>query len=414
MPIKGMLSCARRWPAAARFWHTWVAARGSLRHTWTTMNLIDPRTAIVLISAMSAMMALVLYALKRSYPPSIHGLGHWSQALLVIVGGGILAASRGKLPEVLTTAVPNFLLSWGVYGLYAGTQRFHGVRPHTLRWLGTVGAVVLATMWFTWGDPDYSARLRLMAALMAVIFARHAWFIVQQGMESFSRWLTVAVLTYIAAVQVVRLVTTFLWPTGDTILDATPQQALFIASFSVSVLLFSVGAVLMAGDRLRTELEHLATRDSLTNTLTRRYMDEACAIELERCQRTGQSLAFLIMDLDRFKAINDTYGHQVGDRVLVEFAAKVQRQLRRKELLGRFGGEEFVLVLPHTDLAAALQVAERIRAACVPGENEVGCTVSIGVTASLPEGDSLDKLLSRADAALYEAKNAGRNRVVAG
>lgn len=84
------------------------------------MNLIDPRTAIVLISAMSAMMALVLYALKRSYPPSIHGLGHWSQALLVIVGGGILAASRGKLPEVLTTAVPNFLLSWGVYGSTLG------------------------------------------------------------------------------------------------------------------------------------------------------------------------------------------------------------------------------------------------------------------------------------------------------
>ena len=378
------------------------------------MNLIDPRTAIVLISAMSALMALVLYALKRSYPPGIQGLGHWSQALLIIVGGGILAASRGKLPEILTTVVPNFLLSWGVYRLYAGTQRFHDVQPHTLRWLGMIGAVVLATAWFTWGDPNYSARLRLMAALMAAIFARHAWFIVQRGMGSFSRWLTVAVLTYIAAVQVVRLATTFIWPAGDTILDATPQQALFIASFSVSVLLFSVGAVLMAGDRLRAELEHLATRDSLTNTLTRRYMDEACAIELERCQRTGQSLAFLIMDLDRFKAINDTHGHQMGDRVLVDFAAKVQGQLRRKELLGRFGGEEFVLVLPQTTLDEALKVAERIRKACMPGDQEIGCTVSIGVTASLPECDSLDKLLARADAALYEAKNAGRNRVVAG
>jgi diguanylate cyclase (GGDEF)-like protein len=378
------------------------------------MNLIDPRTAIVLISAMSALMALVLYALKRSYPPGIQGLGQWSQALLIIVGGGILAASRGKLPEIFTTVVPNFLLSWGVYGLYAGTQRFHGVQPRTLRWLGIVGGVVLATAWFTWGDPNYSARLRLMAALMAAIFARHAWFIVQRGIGSFSRWLTVAVLAYIAAVQVLRLVTTFIWPAGDTILDATPQQALFIASFSVSVLLFSVGAVLMAGDRLRAELEHLATRDSLTNTLTRRYMDEACAIELERCQRTGQSLAFLIMDLDRFKAINDTHGHQMGDRVLVDFAAKVQGQLRRKELLGRFGGEEFVLVLPQTTLDEALRVAERIRIACIPGDHEIGCTVSIGVTASLPQGDSLDKLLARADAALYEAKNAGRNRVVAG
>lgn len=378
------------------------------------MNVIDPRTAIVLLSAMSGLMALVLYALKRSYPPSIGGLGNWSQALVFIVGGGILAASRGKLPEVLTTAAPNFLLGWGVYWLYAGSQRFYGVRPATLRWLGIVGAITAGTAWFTWGDPDYVTRLRLMAALMAVTFGLHARFIVRQGLGSFSRWLTAGALTFITVVQLARLVTTVFWPSGDTILDSSPQHALFIASFSLSVLLFSVGTVLMAGDRLRAELEHLATRDSLTNTLTRRYMDEACSIELERASRAGQSLAFLMMDLDHFKVINDTYGHQVGDRVLVEFAAKVQSRLRKKELLGRFGGEEFALLLPNTPLDAALQVAERIRTACIPQGEEVGCTVSIGVTLSLPHDDSLDKMLARADAALYQAKNTGRNRVVVG
>lgn len=378
------------------------------------MNVIDTRTAIVLLSAMSALMALVLYALKRSYPPSIRGLGSWSQALVVIVAGGILAASRGKLPEVLTTAVPNFLLGWGVYGLYAGTQRFHEVAPATARWLGVVGAVVAATAWFTWGDPDYATRLRLMTGLMAVVFGMHAVFIVRQGLDSFSRWLAASVLVGIAAVQVVRLVTTFIWAPGNTILDASPQHAVYIASFSVSVLLFSVGAVLMAGDRLRAELEHLATRDSLTNALTRRYMDEACARELERSRRTGQPLAFLMMDLDHFKAVNDTHGHQVGDRVLVEFVAKVQRQLRKTDLLGRFGGEEFALVLPGTALEPALTVAERIRKACIPRDGEVGCTVSIGVTLSLPENDTLDKMLARADSALYQAKHSGRNRVVAG
>jgi len=378
------------------------------------MNVIDTRTAIVLLSAMSALMALVLYALKRSYPASIGGLGSWAQALAVIVAGGILAASRGQLPEVFTTMVPNFLLGWGVYGLYAGSQRFHGVAPDTLRWLGIVGAVVLATAWFTWGDPDYAARLRLMVALMAVVFSLHAAFIIRRGLGSFSRGLVATVLVCIAAVQVVRLASTFVWPPGNTILDASALHAFFIATFSVSVLLFSVGAVLMAGDRLRAELEQLATRDSLTNTLTRRYMDEAFAAELERSRRSGQPLAFLMMDLDHFKAVNDTHGHQVGDRVLVEFAAKVQRQLRKSDLLGRFGGEEFALVLPNTSREAALQVAERIRAACVPQAGEVGCTVSIGLTLGQPENDTLDKLLARADAALYQAKNTGRNRVAVG
>ena len=378
------------------------------------MTAIDPRTAIVLISAMSTLMALVLHALKRSYPPSVRGLGTWSKALLVIVVGGILAASSGNLPDFFTTALPNFLLCWGVFLLYAGTQRFHGLRPRTWHWLGVVSAVVLATMWFTWIDPNYAARLRLVAALLGVMFGVHAWLIVQQGMGSFSRWLTVGALTYIAVVQVVRVVTTFFWPTGDTILNATPQHTLFIASFSVSVLLFSVGAVLMAGDRLRAELEHLATRDSLTNTLTRRYMDEACTTELARCHRTGHTMALLMMDLDHFKTINDTHGHQTGDRVLIEFAAKVHHLLRKNDLFGRFGGEEFVLLLPDTALDAALQVAERIRTAAIPSPNEVGCTVSIGITLSQPTHDTLDKLLARADAALYQAKNTGRNRVVVG
>src|SRR3989344_1019610 len=317
------------------------------RQTGTTMNVIDPRTAIVLISAMSALMALVLWALKRSYPPSIQGLGQWAQALLIIVVGGILAASRGQLPEILTTAVPNFLLCWGVYGLYAGTQRFYGVRPATRRWLAGTVAVTLGTLWFALGDPSYTARLRLVTALLAVMFAVHAWFIVRQGMGSFSRWLTVGVIVYIAVIQLVRLATTFFLPMGGTILS-------------------------------------------------------------------GQPLAMLMLDLDHFKTINDTHGHQAGDRVLVEFAAKVQRCLRSKDLLGRFRGEEFALLLPNTPLDAALQVAERIRAACVPQGNEVGCTVSIGVTLSLPQNDSMDKLLARADAALYEAKNTGRNRGVAG
>jgi diguanylate cyclase (GGDEF)-like protein len=375
------------------------------------MSYFDPRTAIVLISAMSALMALVLYALRRSYPKSIQGLDSWALALLVILGGGLLAASRGALPTLVTTVVPNFLLSWGVYLLYRATQRFYGVRPRMRLWFIVIAGVVLVTAWFTWGNPDYAARLRLVAVLMAILFGRHAWFIYRQGTLTFAKGLSVGVLTFISMVQVVRLITTFIWSTGDTILDTAPQHALFIASFSVSILLFSVSAVLMAGDRLRAELEHLATRDSLTNALTRRCMDEACTTELARSKRTGRPLALMLLDLDHFKAINDTHGHQTGDRVLVAFAASVQSLLRKNDLLGRFGGEEFVVLLPETSLDAAIQVAERIRAANAPTAEAIGCTVSIGVTTSQLGLDTMDTLLARADAALYEAKNEGRNRV---
>jgi diguanylate cyclase (GGDEF)-like protein len=140
-------------------------------------------------------------------------------------------------------------------------------------------------------------------------------------------------------------------------------------------------------------------------------MNEACHQELERSRRHGRSMALLIMDLDHFKSINDSYGHQAGDRVLVNFVARVNALLRRPDQLGRFGGEEFVALLPDTSLDEALVVAERIRATCALTEHTPSCTVSIGITTNRLDNDSVDTLLTRADVALYRAKARGRNRV---
>lgn len=169
--------------------------------------------------------------------------------------------------------------------------------------------------------------------------------------------------------------------------------------------------VLLAAERLHTEVAYLASHDSLTNALTRRHMNEVCARELVRSQRNGQSMALLIMDLDHFKAVNDTYGHQRGDQVLVDFVSKVNGLLRRPDQLARFGGEEFVALLPETSLQEALLVAERIREACAQPGTDPRCTVSVGVTTNLTANDSVDSLMARADAAMYRAKAKGRNRV---
>ncbi len=138
-------------------------------------------------------------------------------------------------------------------------------------------------------------------------------------------------------------------------------------------------------------------------------MNEAVAQELERSRRQGRDLSLLAMDLDHFKSINDTYGHQAGDRVLIEFVADVKTLLRRHDQLGRFGGEEFVVLLPETNPDTALAIAERIRV--MMATRKSGCTVSIGVTSRLNDSDTVDALLARADAAMYRAKSNGRNRV---
>ncbi len=165
-----------------------------------------------------------------------------------------------------------------------------------------------------------------------------------------------------------------------------------------------------------TELERLANHDSLTGALARRRFFELANLEHERSRRYGRLFSILIIDLDHFKKINDTFGHAAGDVVLRTAVEYMSNILRSNDLLGRYGGEEFLILLPETTHAGAQIIAERIRQAVasksVDYENtSISITGSVGL-ASLQEGESIAQIVNRADAALYAAKQTGRNRVV--
>ncbi|MEW6164763.1 MAG: diguanylate cyclase [Pseudomonadota bacterium] len=167
---------------------------------------------------------------------------------------------------------------------------------------------------------------------------------------------------------------------------------------------------------MEAELTRLATTDALTGVANRRQFIASAEAELARVQRFAQPAALLMLDLDHFKRINDTRGHAAGDAVLVAFADAVRGMLRKVDSFGRIGGEEFAVLLPGTDMAAALKLAERLRLmtaalSVAAGEHAVVFTVSIGVALMRVEDASPDEAMARADAALYRAKQAGRNRV---
>jgi diguanylate cyclase (GGDEF)-like protein len=360
---------------------------------------------------MSAFMAVILFALKRSYPSTIKGLGGWAVALALVSVASVLASFLGQAPNFVAISIPRLLLPTGLFLTYAGTQRFFGVTPRYWPWLALIGSVVLVQMWFTFVEPSYVARLALSNALAACLFIAFANLMHKQGLSSFARILTMGVVLVMLAILTIRIATAFLWPVGQDLFDNSPQQLVYITSFSFCIVLLSVSLILLAAERLHSEVAYLASHDSLTNALTRRHMNEVCAAELARSQRSGRRMALLVMDLDHFKVINDTQGHQRGDKVLVDFVAMVNGLLRRPDQLGRFGGEEFVALLPETSLQEAMLVAERIRAACMAPGPQPRCTVSIGVSTNLDAGDSVDTVIARADAAMYRAKAKGRNRV---
>ena len=168
--------------------------------------------------------------------------------------------------------------------------------------------------------------------------------------------------------------------------------------------------------RMMVHLYRQATRDALTNMPNRRLLLERLKEEEARFRRTGKSMCLMILDLDRFKRVNDTYGHLIGDMVLQRFSEILKDCVRTEDIVGRYGGEEFLMVLPDTETSHAVEVAERIRSACEPASiltqsgQDVRFTVSIGV-AKLRAGESGVNALERADMALYRSKEEGRNRI---
>ena len=169
--------------------------------------------------------------------------------------------------------------------------------------------------------------------------------------------------------------------------------------------------------QMETELHRLATTDVLTQSSNRRHFFECANREFEQARLQGKPLAFLLLDIDNFKVINDTYGHPEGDKVLQRIAESGRTALRRGDLFGRIGGEEFAAVFPGCAPDMAMQVAERLqreiqRLSFSHDDQTFGITVSQGLTSLTPEDENLDSLFARADAAMYQAKRQGKNRII--
>lgn len=164
------------------------------------------------------------------------------------------------------------------------------------------------------------------------------------------------------------------------------------------------------------EIYRLTTVDGLTQVNNRRSFDETIEREISRCRRYGRTLSMVLIDVDHFKRINDTFGHLAGDAVLKEVASAIKKRIRKEDLLARYGGEEFAVLTPEVDHKGALAMAEKVRKVVEKHEFSfddeiIPVTISCGVSTLGKKSDSAEALVQRADEKLYEAKEAGRNQV---
>lgn len=206
----------------------------------------------------------------------------------------------------------------------------------------------------------------------------------------------------------------FLYKPQAELLEIIKANQIVLLKYLLGVLLL-VAFLIYRNHQLRLfnlKLEHIAQFDQLTGIYNRKRLDEALAYEIERFFRYSQSFSVIMVDIDNFKDVNDSYGHQVGDKVIMQIATILSDQIRVTDTLGRWGGEEFMLICPETGTDDTMQLAEKLRRAV---EEQVFATVghqtaSFGF-ATYKKGDKVNDVIKRADDALYDAKERGRNRV---
>ena len=374
--------------------------------------------AMIIISSlmMAGSMALVGWGGRRD------GLARWAAALLINAIGHLLIMLRGQVPDVVSVVAGNMLLSCVFVGMIAAIYQFQG-RP--VRWLYLLAAPLAVTVFVSAFIGNFPARVTFVGlviglqsvwALVATLERRHAT--VGRG-----QWLLVAGLALEALVLGTRSMLALFTPeAGISILQSSVlQTATFMSTFSV-VLVSSVGFVFMSRDRTDENNRVMAALDPLTGVANRRSLIAALDRDVSRAIRMHEPIALMMVDIDHFKNVNDQYGHPAGDQVLCNVVNVLRQRVRSQDLVGRYGGEEFMVVLPDTGLPGAEQLARELCRAvqdlrcAVPGAGAAGVavTVSIGVFGGrLEPEDSWDMLIAAADRALYQAKNNGRNRVEA-
>lgn len=388
------------------------------------IEALDVRTlafvsALVFLSVTGVL--LMVYLTQRVYS----GFGHWLGWQAAVTAGVMLFALRGPDPAPTVILLTNVLLLTGPALLFDGLARFHGLYPTRapVRWNYLLVAVALvAQVWFCLIEPDTNNRIVVFSLTRAIVQLRCAMepLRVDSARRSPAFWLLGGILV---ALSVTELHHAWLGlqpePIADLLQSGNVRMALILAI--IADILAAYGLVLLTNERLEAELhaarkdiEKLARTDSLTGLWNRRHFEETVEAEIARARRDGTPLSLLALDADHFKRINDELGHHAGDAVLREIATLVGAQVRRSDVLCRWGGEEFMVLVPGTGRDHAAAMAEKIRQGVAAHDFGLilRVTVSIGVGEVAP-GETAEAWLRRVDAALYDAKQQGRDRVVA-
>ncbi|HEU0292004.1 MAG TPA: GGDEF domain-containing protein [Anaerolineales bacterium] len=335
------------------------------------------------------------------------GIGAALMANLCVAIGLLLRLFIGSLPDLITTILSSAMILMGPGLFYMALGQFTGQPYSRVAVISVIVAVVSFLLYFTYWDDNLLIRmvtLSLGAAALILLLIYELWQMRTTSLRFSANLMLSSFLIY-GIFLIVRTISIALYPPQDSFSNTLIQSATYLLLFVISFF-WSTGFILMVSQRLRNDLIEFATIDALTRIPNRRATQAFLEKEFSRAQRNHSEFSVLLIDIDNFKQVNDRWGHSIGDHVLVKTAGIFQSMIRKEDWVGRWGGEEFLMILPGDCDAEVL--AERVRREIAnteynPGASSFGITISIGVDCAKPS-DQIDKILKRVDTALYKAK----------
>lgn len=373
-------------------------------------------TLLILLAILLGIMALTQLA-SWYFGRRVTAQLFWAGAYLAAFLSAINFLLRSYQPEIAMILGAQVTQFFTAYLMLMGVQCYIGLKPWPFLYgvLTSLVMLVLATF-FTLVEPNPAFRIVISSLVTGTLFGLSAISIAKGGIRQFPARYLFALPCSVHTVFIFARIGNAYQAEGvvNLVHGATIPPFLILEAI-ISLVMMAFATLMLISESITSELRRLAEVDSLTNTFNRRSFLTLLDKAASAANRQQSALSVLLIDLDHFKQINDTYGHGTGDDVLCHFVSIASSCLRTEDVLGRIGGEEFAAFLPNAGMNDAQSIAERLRTSVaeqsLPGmQGDVRLTISIGIAQCLP-GEPAELALHRADEAMYRAKKQGRNRV---
>jgi diguanylate cyclase (GGDEF)-like protein len=377
--------------------------------------MLNTKEAFLIASLFCFVIFLLLFSVKQD---RIHGVRQLLLASVLGMAGNVLYAFGRELPTVFAYEVANAVYAASSVAILVSYRQLFDRRCSALLMSGSIALLTGVTAYFHYVVNSFDARTIVVSGFQVGITGIIAATVLKsrdyKGRSRYPAMYALCMCALIGGGHLARVVRHALMSdVPQSLLEPTGINLLFVWANAFALPCLMLGGLLIAHCRIVTSIENAANCDFLTGAWSRRAFHETGPRLLERSRYDRQPLALLLIDLDNLKPTNDTYGHAAGDAALTDFVRLSRTALRPVDFLARIGGDEFALLLPDTDLIAAVAVGRRLQAVVAAAQSgeALQITLSVGV-AVLRDDDTLPALVKRADEALYGAKAAGRNRVV--